>query len=171
MVSHTFPGIAPLVISTKTFDARFDKFVNSEGYSVHATAAAIGVANDYILVQIRNPLANTKTLYVEKCTFTVDVATIWRVAAPVTPVSVSTGTAATPQPKKAGQAASVALVDYIDTAAAPAEPNLAGGRLVANQPLEVLLGIVLPPNSSVQMGAQMPATTQKYNFTPEWYEE
>lgn len=171
MVSHTFPGIAPVVISTKSFDQRFDKFSSSEGYSVARDDAAIGVANDYIILRIRNLPAAAKTLFIEKVLFSVDVATVYKISQPVTPGATGTGTVATPQVKKAGQAASIATVNYIDTAIAPALPNLYAGRLVANQLQEIFLGVVLPADSSIDMGAQMPATTQKYQIAAEWYEE
>jgi hypothetical protein len=173
MVSHTFPGIAPVVVSTKGFDSRLDKYASGEGYSYFERNLGVAVANDALKFMLRNPSTNTKTFYLEKVLFRNTVATRVQVEAPVSPAAAafSTDVTASIVVKKAGGAASVAQVSRVDTASDFGTSGAWYGDLVALQVLIEFLGIVLPPNSSVVFGIKVPNTTDVPIVVPEWYEE
>lgn len=173
MVSHTFPGIAPVVISTKTFDGRLDKFTSGEGYSYFERNLSVATAGDALKFMLKNPSTNTKTLYFTRCSFYNTVAARVQVEPPVSPAAAtfSTDISSSIQPRKAGGPASVASLSRVDTAVDFGTSGLWYANILASTFQDALLGVILPPNSSVVFGIKVPNTTDTPIVVPEWYEE
>ncbi len=168
---HTFPGVAPIVVSTTYFDQYLDKVRNGQAFSMEGDEFGVAVANDFQKLQLKNPTGSGKNLVLVRAIFANLTATKWFVEPIVSPADATVGNQRTPQPRKFGQAAAVGLTGYNDTAIVPARSTLAAGRIAANERREVNLGVVLIPNSSILLSLQVPNITDVNLVGADWYEE
>src|SRR3989442_8018598 len=150
MVSHTFPGIAPLVVSTLQFDQALDKFNAGKGNRTGEFGVSPAVGGQFVRVRVRQDQPNNpKVIRVLRLLVSSTVATRLRVDKPVTPSLGAIGSGFGYDPVKAGQTASVEIVSRANNQVSGLANTAINLRVPANQVQEVRLGSVLPPNSSM----------------------
>src|SRR2546425_12614709 len=93
------------------------------------------------------------------------------VSPPVTPLVAQFATLSTPKVKLAGQAAAVGVFSRDNTQVGNANGGAGAHRVVANDSKVVPVLLVLPPNSSVDIGPINTAVTDTVDISAEWYEE
>ena len=171
MVSHTFPGIAPIVIGTRTNDARLDKFANQQGWTGGFQSLSPNAATNFVIIRLRNPSASGKTLYVVGVYYSSTVAQRVDVDTPVTPARASFG-GEQRNPHFPGQAAGVGNCSISNAQAAnPVTNPNPSEQLGASNPVYRALDHVLNANSSIDLAFTNGVTTDKDTGFFEWYEE
>jgi len=171
MVSRTFPGIAPIVIGTRTNDARLDKFGNQQGYTGGFQQLSPAAATNLVGARLLNPALSGKKLYVVGIYLSSTVAQRVDVDTPVTPARTDLGGNQT-NPHFAGQAAGVGKTNVSNASGIPAPTNPNPSFQVGvNNPIYQALDHVLPQNSSLDFVFTNGVTTDKDTGFLEWYEE
>ncbi len=159
MVSHTFPGIAPIVISTRTFDSFLQKVFEGKAYQTGIQNTSPAVGGQFIGIRVTNPVGSGVNLYIVKVRARCTGASRFEISKPVTPLEAALATPLSVDVKIPGQAAAKGVAtqaaNLVGQVVAFPEQQIG---LQANQSTETLLGIVLTPNSSLDL-----------QF--EWYEE
>ena len=171
MVTLVNPGLPPITISTKAFDLRMDKYDLGEGYVAGLTGTAPAAATNNVMARIANPSSATKTLRIYKLILSAATINFFQYGKPVTPALAALANVVVPNVKKAGGAAAVGTFTFANNSAQlPPGPQV-NHRVAANTTIEVLVGVILPPNSSWDLGAADTTTADTVDIAAEWYEE
>jgi len=172
MVSHTFPGIAPIVISTRTFDSFLQKIFEGKAYQTGIQNTSPAVGGQFVGIRVTNPLASTVNLYIVKVRARCTAASRFEIGKPISPLEAALATALSVDSKLTGQGAGQGVASQA--------ANLVGQPvgfpeqqigLQPNQSTETLLGIILKPNSSLDLQFSDTVATDVMSYTIEWYEE
>lgn len=170
MVSHTFPGIAPLTLATETFDARLNRAIAGQAWKGSIPPLAPSVANNLVQIVLTNPNGSGVTVKVTKLSSNTETINRLNIGRPVTPVIAARVTAVTPRNRLGGGAAAAAVMTYDNSTAvsiANGDDNVQTG---VNSLYETLLGIVLPAAYSVPIVYLDAATTDIVHTALEWEE-
>ncbi len=172
MVSHTFPGIAPIVLSTETFDARLQRALDSKGYTNGFQVLSPTVAANFVVSRLRNPTGSGKNVVVNGAYVSSSVSQRFDFDAPVTPARAALTINTVAQAKRVGAPASIATPGSDNTITVNPVVNPAPSvRLLANQLLYLQLGEILTPNSSMDAVFTGGVTTDLDSFFWDWHEE
>ncbi len=159
------------------FDARFQKFIQGKGYSYFERNLGVAVGGDALKWMIRNPKNSGKTIYLIRILFRnttatrVQVETIDRPAVADFATVINTAVPGAITPRRVPQAASIAILSRVDTGNDFTTSGIWYDDLLAATSKEVVLGIVLPPDSDVVFGIKVPGGGDTPIAVPEWYEE
>jgi hypothetical protein len=123
-----------------------------------------------VKIAIRNPENSPIVIVITKWKVSWDTATLTVIEAPLSPAGASAGTPGTPQVKRPDTPKATAIINSIDSGAAPIQPTLDGARISAGGTVEFEPGTVLPPNSSQLFSTLVPVGVGNCQLTLEWYE-
>ncbi len=172
MVSHTFPGIAPVVISTRTFDSFLQKIADGKAYQTGIQTVSPAVGGQFVGIRVTNPVGSGVNLYIVRVRARDTNPGRFEIGKPISPLEAALTTVLSVDPKLTGQAAAKGI--------ATQQNNLVGQvvtfpeqqiGLQANQSTETLLGIVLTPNSTLDLQYSDTTAASVMSHTIEWYEE
>ncbi len=90
---------------------------------------------------------------------------------PITPAAANLATLATIRVRRTAQAAAIAVVSSDNTQVGVSSNNYLTARILANDSKYIPLGMVLTPDSSVDMNWLATAITDTTDSSLEWYEE
>ncbi len=168
---HTFPGIAPVTISTEDLFARLQKFVEGKGYEYGIQTISPSAAGNFVNVRLRNPTGSGKTAKVTRVWVVSNIAARFEYDVPEVDSGANLATLFAIDPKRQGQAAGVVVASHQNSTPGNGVGNPHPIGLAVNVPVEVLLGQILPANSQLDMVFSNTAATTNYSFLVEWYEE
>ena len=172
MVSHTFPGIAPVVVSTDTFDSRLDKAEGGTLFSGGVNQVAPSATNNLIRTKLSNPAGSGVSMRIQKVRL--GTATVNRIimGPPVTPATANLANAPAAVNKLQGGAAAKGAFSYdLTQATSGITTPIDQWRTEAGKTYEFLVGVVLPANSELFVTFLDTATTDIADIFLEWSEK
>jgi hypothetical protein len=172
MVSHTFPGVAPLVISTDSFDQRLDKAEGGTLYTAGVNQVSPSAANNLVRTKLSNPTGSGVTMRIVKLRLGTATANRIIQGPPVTPATADlTNSVAAVNKQQAGAAGKGKFsYDLTQTASSITTP-IDQFRTLAGQTYEFLMGIILPANTEFFITSLDVATTDIMDIFLEWTEK
>src|SRR5712692_3568921 len=102
---HTFPGIAPIVISTRTFDAFLQKIFEGKAYQTGIQTTSPAINGQFVGIRITNPVGSGVNVFIVKVRARCSAISRFEIGKPITPLEAALTTVLALDPKLTGQAA------------------------------------------------------------------
>ncbi len=170
MVTRNSPGPAPVVFQTADFEQFLDRAIASKGYQAGSSNSP-AVGGQFVRLRLRNPTGSGKTVFLVGVWLLSNVNNTFRLTEPVTPANAALGGTDSANVMRAGQGAAIGVATVAATQVGGLSGSLRRIGLVANTPVYVPLGVILPANSSVDADFSGTLVTDVDTYTWVWYEE